>query len=851
MPTPMPLAGVRVLDLTHHAAGPFCTRLLGDYGADVIKVEPPGGDIARTLPPFYGDEPGPERSGLFMFLNTNKRSVVLDLKTEAGRAQLLELTRDADALVENFSPGTLERLGLGYEVLHAANPRLVVTSISNFGQDGPYRDYHGMDLTLYGLGGVMFASGERDHEPLKLAGRQTSYYSGMVAALATAVALHAAAQRGEGEHVDVSIFETATHSIDLRLARLMYYQYNGRYSSRPALASAVGSGTYPCADGWFMLGAGPARLDDVLRMIERAELLETPEWATLAARVQPERVDEFAALLLPWMLTHTKSDILQACMQHGVLGAPINTIADLLDDPNFVERRFFQQIDHPVTGPLTYPGYHFTLHRPGEPMPTRRRAPLLGEHTAEVLRSAGAAPDRALRTSGAAPARAPDARREPAQARAGLPLEGLRILDFTVVLAGPYATMQLADWGAEVIRIESLQHFAPSTRGQLARPPRELALALANGTSGLGYPDDDPGEHPWNRASHFNHHGRGKRSMTVDLSRPEGRSVFERLVAQADGLIENNLPPNIEKQGITWERLSQINQRLIMVRVPGFGVTGPYRTLRSMGHFMEAVAGHPAIRTYPDLSLEYIPLGVPSDAASGIGGAFAFMMGLRYREQTGHGLLIEQATAENFVPLIGEFVMDYGMNGRLWSQMGNDHFWLAPHNVYRCKGDDRWVTFAARDEAEWRALCAIMRRSDLLDDARFADMASRHANRRALDACIGKWTAERDRYWVMHRLQQAGIPAGVVMNEADVYNDVQHAARGFWQRIEHPETGVQWHVGRAWRASGTPQVLPRHAPLLGQDNEYVYRELLGFSTAEYDRFVAERHIGTAYEPSVQ
>ncbi len=837
MPTPMPLDGVRVIDLTHHAAGPFCTRLLADYGADVIKVEPPGGDLARGLPPFYRDEPGPERSGLFMFLNTNKRSIVLDLKTDAGRAQLLELVRGADALVENFSPGTLERLHLDYDVLHAANPRLVVTSISNFGQDGPYRDYQGLDLTLYAMGGVMFASGEREHEPLKLAGRQTSYYTGMVAALATAVALHAAEQRGEGEHLDVSIFETATHSIDLRLARLMYYQYNGRYSSRPALASAVGSGTYPCADGWFMLGAGPARLDDVLRMIERADLLDTPEWATLAARVQPERIDEFAALLIPWMLTHDKTEILAACMEHGVLGAPVNTVADVLQDPNFVARHFFQQIDHPVTGPLTYPGYHFTLHRPDEPMPQRRRAPLLGEHTAEVLAELPAPP------------RAPA--REPARPRARLPLEGLRILDFTVVLAGPYSTMQLADWGAEVIRVESLQHFAPSTRGQVARPPRELAVALANGTSGLGYPDDDPGEHPWNRASHFNHHAHGKRSMTVDLSRPEGRAAFERLVALSDGLIENNLPPNIEKQGITWERLSQINPRLIMVRVPGFGLTGPYRTLRSMGHFMEAVAGHPAIRTYPDLSLEYIPLGVPSDAASGIGAAFAFMMGLRYRAQTGQGLLIEQATAENFVPLIGEFIMDYSMNGRLWSQMGNDHFWLAPHNVYRCKGDDRWVTLAVRDEAQWRELCAIMRRDDLLTDPRFADAASRYAHRRALDACIGEWTAERDPYWVMQRLQRAGIAAGVVMNEADVYNDLQHAARGFWQPIAHPETGTQLHVGRAWRASGTPHPPPRHAPLLGEDNAYVYRELLGFSPEEYDRFVELRHIGTEYEPSVQ
>ena len=473
----MPLDGMRVIDLTWHTAGPFCTRMLADYGADVIKVEPPSGDPARLAPPHYEDEPGLERSGLFLLLNTNKRSVVLDLKTDEGRSQLVELVRGADALVENFSPGTMEQLGLSYETLREVNPQLVMTSLTNFGQDGPYRDWQGLDLTLYAMGGPMFASGERQHEPQKLAGRQTTFYAGMVAALATVASLRSAEETGEGDYNDVSIFETATHSIDLRLSRLMLYQLNGRYTSRPELASNIGAGVFPCADGWFYLGAGAPRLDNVIRMIEHPELLETTEFGTVAGRMAPERVDEFAVYLLPWLLAHTKVEILEACMEHGVLGAPINTIADTLEDPNFVEREFFQQIDHPVTGPQTYPGYHFRLHRPDEPMPERRRAPLLGEHTDEVL---------AELDGGSADA--PEQPRRPARPR-GRPLDGVRILDFTVVLAGPYSTMQLADLGAEVIRVESRQHFAPTTRGQLARPPQELVDALAAGIAGTGYAD--------------------------------------------------------------------------------------------------------------------------------------------------------------------------------------------------------------------------------------------------------------------------------------------------------------------------------------------------------------------------
>jgi crotonobetainyl-CoA:carnitine CoA-transferase CaiB-like acyl-CoA transferase len=474
-------------------------------------------------------------------------------------------------------------------------------------------------------------------------------------------------------------------------------------------------------------------------------------------------------------------------------------------------------------------------------MPPRRRAPLLGEHTSEVL---GELPEARI----AAPPS--EAAREPARPRSKLPLEGVRILDFTVVLAGPYATMRLADWGAEVIRVESLQHFASSTRGQLARPPQEMAEALMNGVAGTGYADGPLDYRPWNRAAAFNAHARGKRSMTVDLRRPEGQQVLERLVAMADGVIENNLPPNIEKQGVTWERLSKINPRLVMVRIPGFGIEGPYRSLRSMGHFMEAIAGHPAIRTYPDLSPEYIPLGVPSDAASGIMAAFAFLCGLRYRDRAGEGVFIEQATAENFVPLIGDFVMDYTMNQRLWSQMGNDHMWLAPHNVYRCRGDDQWVTLAVRNEDDWRALCRVLYREDLLDDPRFATMEQRYAHRRELDALIGAWAAPRDARWIMQRLQREGIPAGLVMTEADVFEDRHLIARDFFREITHPETGTQVHLAPAWRTDRTERRTPRYAPRLGEDNEYVYKQLLGFSEDEYRHFEEIGHIGMDCDPSV-
>jgi crotonobetainyl-CoA:carnitine CoA-transferase CaiB-like acyl-CoA transferase len=384
----LPLDDVRVLDLTHHTVGPFCTRVLADYGADVVKIERPGGDPARMLPPFPRDEPHPERSGTFLPLNTGKRSVVLDLQSEQGRELALRLAEGAAIVVESFAPGTLDRLGLGYEALRAVNPSLVLTSISNFGQDGPYRDWQGVDLTLYAMGGAMIGQGHPDHEPVKTGGRAAGYQAGYAAALASGIGLLAAERDGLGEHLDVSIFEVLMHSIDSRLGRLLGFQHTGHPVGRSGNSFGVGSGAMPCLDGFVLITSGAGRLPQTMRMIGCEELLDQPEWATLEARAHPDRVAEFEQYLLPWTLARTKAEIREACQRHGVLGGPMNNTADLLADENFVARKFFQQIDHPETGPQTYPGYQFQIHTE-PPRGPRQRAPLLGEHTTEVLSELG------------------------------------------------------------------------------------------------------------------------------------------------------------------------------------------------------------------------------------------------------------------------------------------------------------------------------------------------------------------------------------------------------------------------------------------------------------------------------
>jgi crotonobetainyl-CoA:carnitine CoA-transferase CaiB-like acyl-CoA transferase len=385
----LPLSGVKVLDLTWHSAGPYCTRLLADYGADVIKIERPKfGDPSRDIPTFFSQEHAKETSSLFMFLNTQKRSLTLNLKDSKGVSILESLVRESDILVENFSPGVMESLGLGYEKLSKINPSLVFTSITNFGQTGPYKDWLGSDLVLYGMGGPMLNTGHPDKEPLQIAEYLPSFHVGSTAAAATSVSLWGAESKGIGDWLDINYFETLMGHIDRRSTSLLNYQYNGVISTRPPIAGSPGSGVWPTSDGgYFFTTVLANRFSAMARMIGAEHLLDEPAWATPAARAVPERTDEFSAMVILWMLEHTKKEIRDEVESAGVYGGPINNIAELLKDHHFEERAFFQEIDHPLTGPLTYPGYNFRIRdEDGEKtLPNRTPSPLLGQHTDQIL----------------------------------------------------------------------------------------------------------------------------------------------------------------------------------------------------------------------------------------------------------------------------------------------------------------------------------------------------------------------------------------------------------------------------------------------------------------------------------
>ncbi len=384
-----PLAGVRVLDLGYFVAAPFATRILADYGADVIKVEPPGGEPGRLLRPFLAGEPGVERSGLFAALNLNKRSVILDITTDADRRKLLALARTADVVVESAPPGALAAVGLGYEAFHAEKAEIVVASLTSFGQTGPWRDYRLSDTVLYAMGGAMYAQGSAERAPL----RQVPMVSLLQVGAMTAGAIQAAIlwqrRTGEGQWLDLSMYEMQSASAAFRVQMYMVYQFSKHIHPRRESAADLpaGAGVFRCADGYIEVYTPPQRWDRLVALLGDPPELREERWLAPGARQTEAYMDAFNVHWLPWLLERTKYEAWDALQGVGILSGPLNTVADLAEDPVFQQRGFWAGVEHAALGRLRMPGRPFQMI--ATPWELRRASPLLGEHTDEVLREVG------------------------------------------------------------------------------------------------------------------------------------------------------------------------------------------------------------------------------------------------------------------------------------------------------------------------------------------------------------------------------------------------------------------------------------------------------------------------------
>lgn len=413
----------------------------------------------------------------------------------------------------------------------------------------------------------------------------------------------------------------------------------------------------------------------------------------------------------------------------------------------------------------------------------------------------------------------------------GLPrraLEGVRILDLSQVAIGPYATLLLASLGAQVIKVESHR------RADTSRGP----VAPSTPTQMIQYPAGEPGEQPWNRAAYFNQRNRGKIGVTLDFSTVGGKALITRFAAISDALVENFRAGVLDRQGLGWEGLQKINPQLVYLKLSSQGATGPERDYGSLGSTLEQTAGIASLTGYDDgiplLTNETYP-----DPVAGILGVGALIAGLRRARQSGQGQFIDFSQREATIGLLGDALMDFELNGRVAGPIGNRDPVSAPHGVYRCRGDDAWIAIAVETDGQWRGLCAAMGEPDWSADGRFRAIAERRQFQDEIDAKLAAWTAGFDHIELMRLLQQHGVPAGAVLDGVELLADPQLGARGWWEQVTPTAIRRPFPmITPPWRMSGSPHRPLSPAPLLGEHNDTIYRDLLGLSAGEYAAYQA-------------
>lgn len=791
------LEGVRVLELGHGLAGPFAARLLGDLGAEVVKLEKPGvGDLARRLPPLNPAAPAPEQSLLFQYLNWNKRSVALDLSLPASHDALRRWVEGSDIVFESFVPGTLERWGVGIDRLLEWNPRLVVVSVTNFGRTGPYAGYAASDLVLQAMGGIMHISGRVDLPPLKHGLAQSAYGSGLSAAYVAIAALVAAEADGIGEHVDLSMQECLASELVMNEP---YYAFMGAVQGRRAPVQDPFQGEpIPTRKGYLTVQSGPVRFESFADLFGREEF-RTPEYSQRVKR--NTRAPEVRAVLESCVAHRDAKELFLEGARMRLLLGVVQGAPELLECEHLAARGVFATVAHPVGGTWKFPAELGKLS--ATPVSVRRPAPLLGEHGGA---EAGWGP-RAAEAPAAVPA-------DPV-GRARLPLEGLRVIDLSYVFAVPYMSSLMSDLGAEVIKIEGT-HRLDQTRSGAFGP----------------HLDNDPGVDPWNRSGAFHVLNRGKRSLLLDLSSEQGREAFRTMVRDADFVLENYTPRVMRGWGLHYEELRKINPALIMLSNTGYGSTGPWSEFPSQGTTLEATMGITQYTGYRGDKPWKVGQSYPDFLAcwSGLTALFA---ALRHRRRTGEGQWIDLGMYQLGSAAMPEPFLQWQLTGTEPQRIGNEHELHVPSNLYPARGDDKWVAITVTRDAQWRLLAPHV---GLEGDRRLDDAAGRREHRALIDQAVARWTAGRDAWATTRLLQAEGIASGPVLSNRDLLLDPHVKERGFYEYVEHPlPVGVRPLIGRPFRMRNRRPRIQGPAPRLGEHGAAVLHELLGFGEEDIAR----------------
>jgi len=832
---PGPLAPYRALDLSTEK-GFLCGKLLADLGADVIKIEPPGGEPARrNIGPFYQKDGFPKQSLYWWAYNTSKRGITLDIKTHQGQDTFKKLVRTSDFLIESFPPGYLDSLGLGYSTLGQLNPGLIFVSITPFGQTGPYRDLKMTDLIAMSMGGQMSLAGDEDRAPLRIGVPQAYLHAGAHAAIACIMALLYREKSGKGQFADISIQESILHIMSTELP---FWEYTRtifpRVGSRRPLGHLRGRQVWPCKDGFVtfrILGGTFGRqirtLVDWMNEEGMAGHLKEINWEKLDMSVvsQPQ-LDSWEAVMLRFFTSHTKAELFRGATRRHIALAPSYNFQDLLEDKHLADRNFWTKVEHPDLGiQVTYPGPAYLFSE--TPWKISRRAPLVGEHNQEVLIESSMPPlvkgvprliggDLALTINEA------DNISNSKGSQKSQALGGLLVVDFSRVFIGPLVAKYLGDYGATVVKIES-------------RTSPDLARVTAPYKGGKPHLD---------RAGPFVVANSSKLSLGLNMTDKRGIEIARKLITKADVIVENFSPGVMERWGLSYEDVKKFKPDIIMFRHSIMGQTGPLCHHPGFGWNVNGLAGFNHTTGWPDR--EAVGPSVPyPDFSAPWFGVVSILAALDYRRRTGRGQCIDQSQLEAGITMLASAILDFSVNGRDRGRRGNSSSSAVPHGAYPCQsrqvgtstgqeqaGDDRWCAIAVRDEA-WPDFCQAIGNPPWIHDSRFSTFTSRKANEDEIEKLVADWTVNYSPEDIMSLLQAAGVPAGVVQNNRDLMErDPQLIHRQHFVPLKHTEMGVAMHQNFPPRLSLTPAVI-KSAPCLGEHTEMVCREIIGMSDEEF------------------
>lgn len=783
------LNGLRVLDLASNIAGSRAAGLLAEAGARVVKIRPPGANLLEATPTDAGDPPA--TGILWDYANRGKETWSLDHQSTVGRGKLLSALSRIDVLVHNMNDEEAQKLELDYDRLSAANPRLVVVSVTPYGASGPRSAQRADDLVALATSGLMYSTPgfpdfvedtEKD-PPLRPSADLAELITGVVAA---AGCLEAVLQRdgtGKGDFVDVSYQEAIASLLAWDYA---LFNYGGVIAGRVETRAGLSPNAFlPCRDGWVVMVAFNQRHWEAL-----VEMMGHPDWSDSELFATPtdrgENWDALKPLLEMWLAGRDRLEVMNEAQSLGIPTCAVLEADEAFDNEQVRSRKFYVE-----TKGGQVPGSALVVN--GE----RVSIPSSGETGDNIPFSTDDEPPW---------------RRDVVGDRA---LSGVRIIDFGHMVAVPLAAQWLALMGAELIQVESHHNMVT----------RQFAPII--------------GEPPWNTSGFYNHINNNKKSVTLNLRDPKGVELARRLVAQADVVMENYSIGTMEKLGLGYEDLKRVKPDVIMLSMSAFGSDGPWASYNALHSGVLSLSGLAALTGYEGGHARMCGSILP-DVLASCAATFAVAQAVYDQRRTGEGQHVELAMSEVVQALLPEPIYELTRFGKVRSRMGNRHPRQAPHGVYRTVGEDRWLAISVRSDDDWIAFCDAIERPQLASDDRFRTVRGRLDHSREVDAEISVWSKDQDANEAAALLQHHGVLAGPVLNVGDLLADEHLVQRGFVQDVEHPQAGRHPMVARPWRLRSGGEPTLRHAPLLGGDNVEVLNGLLGLAPQEIARLESEK-----------